>query len=265
MEIIVAIISFTLGACIGSFINMGIFRTALDYGLIKKKKSLLGKKRSFCDFCESPLPWWVNIPIISYLFLGGKSKCCSKKLPLSYLIVEILTGLSFLFVSSSYFDTSLISGIQVLYGWVLMSLLIFLTFFDIKYMILPDFATFSLIALAFVGVLFDEVSIIPYLVASIGSFLFLGFLNLITKGKGMGLGDVKFAIFMGLLLGWQRVLVAFYIAFISGAIWGLLMMLIKKIDKKKQIPFGPFLILGTVVALFFGGEILGFVNSYILR
>ena len=260
-----AVISFILGACIGSFINMAIFRTALDYGLTKRKKSLLKRKRSFCDYCESPLPWWANIPILSYLFLRGKSKCCQKKLPISYLIVEATSGLSFLLITLAYFDFSVVSLVQILYGFVLMSFLIFLTFFDIKYMILPDFATFTLIGLAFFGVLFDEVNIVPYLLASLGSFLFLGFLNLITKGKGMGLGDVKFAIFMGLLLGWQRVLVAFYIAFITGAVWGLMMMLFKKMGKKRQIAFGPFLILGTVAALFFGGEILRFVNSYILR
>jgi len=89
-----------------------------------------------------------------------------------------------------------------------------------------------------------------------GASAFLGFLYLITKGKGMGLGDVKLAIFMGLWLGWPKVLVAFYIAFMVGAVVGVILMAKKKLKRKSLIAFGPFLILGTIIASFWGDQLI---------
>jgi leader peptidase (prepilin peptidase)/N-methyltransferase len=139
---------------------------------------------------------------------------------------------------------------------VLVTLLVFSAVFDIKYLILPDFATIMLIIISSLGVLFDEPNIIPYLLSAIGAAGGLGFLYLITKGKGMGFGDVKLAVFMGLFLGWPNIIVAMYVAFVTGALFGLVGMVSKKMTKKTQIPFGPFLILGTLVALIWGKEII---------
>jgi len=265
MKLFIEFVLFVLGLCIGSFINMGIYRVAVLYGLKKKKFKVNKRKRSFCDYCGVDLPWWNNIPVISWFLLRGKSSCCNRKLPFVYPLVELLTGGMFLMVSMKYFELNLNSVLTVGFGFLVISFLIFSTFFDIKYMILPDFSTFILIGLAFVGVVFDEKNIIPYLLSALGGFLFLGFLNLITRGKGMGLGDVKLAIFMGLFLGWPKILVAYYLAFIVGAVYGVVMLLMKKVRKRGEIAFGPFLIMGAVIAWMYGKDLLAIVNSYILR
>jgi leader peptidase (prepilin peptidase) / N-methyltransferase len=132
---------------------------------------------------------------------------------------------------------------------VIVTLLVFSAVFDWKYMILPDFSTYILVILAlmfhyhnwWVGVL---------------SMGFLLSLHLLTKGNGMGMGDVKYALFMGLLLGGADVMIAFYIAFVTGAIVGVILLLMKKLKKKSHIPFGPFLIGGTFVSWYWGQEIL---------
>jgi len=141
--------------------------------------------------------------------------------------------------------------------------LVFSAVFDLKYMILPDFSTVILIILAVIF-LFVETPCVASLQDNILSALvasgFLLILNLITKGNGMGMGDVKLAVFMGLFLGYPKTIIAFYVAFIVGAIWGLILMIFKKATKKSQVPFGPFMILGFFVAWWFGNLILKFVS-----
>lgn len=254
---------FVLGLCLGSFVNMLVYRTAVKYKLKNPPSPRLrkGEKRSFCDFCGRQLKWYENIPMISWLIQKGKSRCCQKKLPLLYPIVELITGVLLVLI---VFRFNLLSGnlpvlielIRFFLVIVLVTLLVFSAVFDIKYLILPDFATIMLIIISFLGVVFDEPNIIPYLLSAAGAAGALGLLYLITKGKGMGFGDVKLAIFMGLFLGWPNIIVAMYIAFVIGALFGLVGMVSKKMTKKTQIPFGPFLILGTLVALIWGKEII---------
>lgn len=244
---------FILGLCGGSFVNMLVYRTAVKYELTKNK--IVNKKRSFCDFCGRQLKWYENIPVISWMIQKGRSRCCQKKLPILYPITEITTGLLFLIFSLKFE----ISNLNFFIGLIIITLLVFLTVFDLKYLILPDFAVVTLIIISFLGVVFDEPNIIPYFLSGLAGGGFLWLLNLITKGKGMGLGDVKLAVFMGLFLGYPKIIVAFYVAFVVGAIVGIILMIFKKIKKKTQIPFGPFLILGTLVAWFWGSKIIELV------
>jgi len=123
----------------------------------------------------------------------------------------------------------------------------------------------TLITVSFLGVIFDEPNIIPYLVSAIVGSGFLLILYLITKKKGIGFGDVKLAIFMGLFLGWPKIILAMYIAFITGAVIGVIGIFLKKINKKSQIAFGPFLILGTVIAWLWGKQILSLSVFQIFR
>lgn len=261
------IIIFVLGLCFGSFVNMLVYRTAVNYKLENKKFKVNGEKRSFCDYCGKQLNWFENIPILSWLVLKGKTKCCHKKLPLSYPVVELLMGLLFLFLNFKYnlfsdffISFGLLNSFKLIFGVTLVVLLIFSTVFDLKYMILPDFSTVVLIIIAFLGVVFDEKNIIPYLLSALGASVFLLILNLITKGNGMGLGDVKLAIFMGLFLGYPKIIIAFYVAFIVGAIFGLVLMIFKKVNRKSQVPFGPFLILGIFTAWWWGEKIVELIG-----
>lgn len=252
---------FVLGLCLGSFVNMLVYRIAQRYKLESRKFKIKSKDRSFCDFCGKQLHWYENIPVISWVLQKGKSKCCHKKLPIRYPIVELVTGILLILITYKF---NLFSGrfsiyiemIQLFWLMIVITLLIFLTVFDFKYLILPDFAVITLIIISFLGVVFDEPNVIPYLLSATGSFIFLGSLYLITKKRGIGFGDVKLAIFMGLFLGWPKIILAMYLAFIIGAIVGVIGISIKKISRKSKIAFGPFLILGTIIAWLWGKQIL---------
>ena len=237
---------FVMGLCCGSFVNMLVYRTAINYKLKKKIKSKIeNEKRSFCDFCGKQLHWYENIPVISWVIQKGKSRCCGKRLPYQYPMVEILTGVLFLLIGGQIGPP-----LQMITGFVFITLLVFSTVFDLKYMILPDFSTYILVGLSLFLLLINKENIFLYLLSAVGASGFLLFLNLITKGKGMGLGDVKLAIFMGLFLGWPKILVAMYAAFISGAVVGVILIINKKAKRKTLIPFGPFLIFGTLFAYY---------------
>lgn len=256
MEFGLEIMIFVLGLCCGSFVNMLAYRVAIDYGLEKKKFKVKNKNRSFCDYCGRQLKWYENMPVISWVIQRGKTRCCGKKLSILYPIVEIVTGLLFLMVW--FFGAIYESPLHLVLSLVIITFLVFSTVFDLKYMILPDFSTVILIGcsviLVFLGAIHE--SPLHLVIAAVSSFSFLGLLNLITEGKGMGWGDVKLAGFMGLFLGIKMVIVAFYVAFITGAFVGLALMISKKANRKTLVPFGPFLIFGTLLAWFWGSQIM---------
>ena len=232
---------------------MLVYRTAVKYGLMKgdHKSRPYNESRSYCDYCGKQLKWYENVPVISWLILKGKTKCCHKKLPVSYPIVEMLMGV--LFLLSVFLGRPQESPLQFWLGLLVIVLLVFSAVFDWKYMILPDFSTFILM---FGGHIGPPLQLILSALAAAG---FLLILNLITKGKGMGMGDVKLALFMGLFLGYPKIIIAFYVAFVVGAIYGLILIVFKKAKKKSQVPFGPFLILGTFVVWCFGNYLLSFI------
>ena len=280
MEIGLLIIIFVLGLCFGSFVNMLTYRVSIKYGMNKPMTKFqdTNKKRSYCDYCGRQLKWYENIPVISWMIQKGKTRCCQKKLSVLYPIVEIITGLIF----SIYFlitnnqipinpnnyqlpITNYQTIVQFMVGLVIIVFLVFSAVFDLKYMILPDFSTITLVFSALVLWFLGHFGDWTYMWSAVGSFLFLGFLYLITNKKGMGFGDVKLAIFMGLFLGYPKIIIAFYIAFVVGALVSLILIILKKAGKRTPIPFGPFLILGTFVAWFWGGWLISLSAFQIFR
>lgn len=251
---------FVLGLCVGSFINMSLFRVAVRYKLRKRADTGVrpyNKNRSFCDFCGRQLAWFDNIPVMSWLVYGGKSRCCGKKLPLLYPIVEISTGCLFLLnYQSSIFN------LQSIVVYLIIGLLVFEAVFDFKYMVIPDISAYSLIGIGLIRWIFVGTKI-DYLYTAFLSALFIFILHKIKiKGQqAMGDGDIFLAFFMGLFLGFPNIIVAFYIAFIVGAVVGIILIAFKKVKKLSPIPFGPFLILGTVVANFWGGKIINILEN----
>ena len=248
---------------------MLIFRVAKNYKLESRKFKVKSKKRSFCDYCGRQLIWYENIPVLSWIIQKGKTRCCGKKLSVLYPIVEMLMGILFLLfflitnnqetINPNNFQLLITNNqtlVQFLIGLVVIVFLVFSGVFDLKYMILPDFSTGILIVSALVLWYSGHFGDLNYILSSIFSFSFLGFLYLITKKRGMGFGDVKLAIFMGFFLGYPKIIVAFYIAFVVGALTSLILIIYKKASRKTQIPFGPFLILGTFVAWWWGGQII---------
>jgi len=249
MSLLLGITVFILGLCVGSFINMALWR-------VGNKKSFFKEARSICDFCGKQLKWYDNIPVISWIRYRGKSRCCGKKLPLLYPIVEITTGLLFLLnLQSTTFN------LQLIVIFIILGLLVFEAAFDFKYMMLPDATAWALIILAALRWILSGLPVINIICALI-SALFIFILHKIKiKGhEAMGDGDVFLAFFMGLFLGFPNIIVAFYIAFIVGAVVGAFLIYKKIIGRLSPIPFGPFLILGTIIAYYWGEKIIQIIK-----
>jgi len=248
---------FLFGLCIGSFLNVVIYR-------LEKKENLGG--RSFCPHCRRQLSWKDLFPVFSFLLLGAKCRYCKKKISWQYPIVEALTGLVFVFV----FNSVAFQLLDLSFLLYVASVLIVIFIYDVKHYIIPDKVLFPAIAITlvyrmiFVLTKGDWMVLGAYLLAVlIGSGFFL-FIFLVSRGRWMGFGDVKLAILMGLLLGFPNILVALFLAFFLGAVMGVMLMLFRKKNLKSEMPFGPFLIVGTCVAFFWGTLIIRWYLSYMI-
>lgn len=246
---------FVIGLFFGSFLNLIVDR-------LYSKETIL-KGRSHCEFCKKNLEWFDLIPLLSFIILKGKCRYCHKKLSFYYPLVEVTTGIlyvvSFLFVFGLNFQFTGIN-IQLLnffYFLFLSSSFIIIFFEDLKHGLIPEMVVYPTILVSFVYLILNSQPISNYLLSGFGAFSFFLLLFLITKGKGMGFGDVILAFLLGLVLGFPKIILALYIAFLTGAIFGLILILWKKKRSLKEtIPFGPFLIAGTLISLFLGYSII---------
>lgn len=260
MSVLQTFFLFVLGLCVGSFLNVLIDR------LPKEEQVFRG--RSYCDHCHHQLAWYDLIPVLSWLCLRGRCRYCYSPISWQYPVVEIITGLSFVFIYQwvmSWCSASLDCCVATLLHGYIASSLIVIFFTDLKYQIIPDKVVFSGIGLALLFHLFHRPrSPFAYasghlggvLPAGLGAAGFFLCLFLLTRGKGMGMGDVKLALFMGLFLGFPKIVIAFYLAFLTGALLGVILILLKKKKFGEHIPFGPFLVGGTLGAMFWGEKIL---------
>ena len=261
MDIVLPFFVFIFGLLIGSFLNVVIFR-------VEKNEHLGG--RSYCPSCKKPLAWHDLVPVFSFLWLRGKCRNCKQKISWQYPIIEIVTGLLFLLIFNFQF-----SIFNTLFLFYVAAVLIVIFVIDLKFYLIPDRVLLPAIVAAFFyrvlnfgnWDLFGNWSLVigisplafNFILASvIGSSFFL-MIFLVSKGVWMGFGDVKLAIFLGLLVGFPGILLALFLAFLFGAIIGVIGMLAKKKGLKSELPFAPFLIIGTWVTLFFGEQI---VNWY---
>ncbi|MEK7536245.1 MAG: prepilin peptidase [Patescibacteria group bacterium] len=214
---------FLLGLIIGSFIS------AITYRIPKKIDFIKG--RSFCDSCKKKLAWYDNIPLFSFLLYKGKSRCCEKKISIRYPLIE------------------LVSVIGAVVAWLFFGNLAFVILFfltlcifiiDLEHQIIPDELTWIILLL---GLIANSQSPMTVLFSAFFLSLLLLFLHLITKGRGMGLGDVKLAVALGLWLGLEKGLIWLILSFIIGGIVASILLLLKKAKLKTKIAFGPFLII----------------------
>jgi len=210
------------------------------------------------------LAWFENIPLLSFVVLRGKCRTCSKKIDWSYPLVEGVTGVLFLWWATlgvAFFRLSQapLTYFQPLF-WLLVGLMLVVIFFsDVLYMIIPDYAlvVLGVATLAYRGVLV-HLGVMRvedfYLSLASGAVGFLVFLALFlgTRGRGMGFGDVKFAFIMGFLVGFPRVLIAMFVGFLTGGIYGGGLLLMGKKKFGSKVAFGPFLVVGLVTSLLWG-------------
>lgn len=248
------------GLFVGSFLNVLIDR------LPKEEQVIRGRSR--CDTCRKSLRWYDMFPVISWVFLSGRCRYCRSSIPLRNTVVELLTGAlfvgSYVIVQNSLSqlritnyppaspDGSAFGGLSelriIFLYWVLVSCLIAIFFIDLKHKIIPD----ELVVIAFLAAIGISVlnpshyTSANYALSALGAASFFMFLILITRGRGMGWGDVKFVAVMGALLGYPGIVVALYIAFLTGAIVSVMLILLRRLSLKKTIAFGPFLVIATV-------------------
>lgn len=246
------------GLAVGSFLNVLIDR------LPKGKNVIRG--RSYCDHCTHALSWYDLVPILSFIWLGRKCHYCRKKISWQYPLVELITGILFIFTYSMMIRIiePLNSLIIFAYYLVIVSGLITIFFTDLKYRIIPDQILVVLILAASIYLfLFGRNALVSHLLAGVIFFLVFLALVLITRGKGMGLGDVKFAGVMGFILGSPKVAVAFYLSFLTGAAFSLILIMMGKKSMKSTIPFGPFLAASTGVSLLYGDALWNIFRGFI--
>jgi len=245
------LIIFLFGLAVGSFLNVLIDRLPKDESVIKG--------RSYCDRCKKPLLWYDLIPLLSFLILKGKCRNCHSPISYFYPTVELITGVIFVFLfiflpqeNIKYQISNIKYVISLIYYLFITSSLIIIFFTDLKYGIIPDKIVYPavLVSLFYLFIIHNSLFLI-HVMSALGAFLFFLILYLGTKGRGMGFGDVKLVFLLGLFLGWPKVIVAFYIAFLTGAVVGCILILWgKKRLTGGTIAFGPFLVLGAIISLF---------------
>ncbi len=239
---------FILGTVIGSFLNVCIYR-------IPAGKSIVSPP-SACPHCGHRIRWFQNVPILSYIILGGKCASCRTGISLRYPAVEALTGLLFALVLY-YFGFSA----ATLVYWLLLAALVVITFIDLDHQIIPDVISLPGIVIGFIGSFF--VPWLSWLDSFLGIVVGGGVLLLIAwiyekmaKREGMGGGDIKLLGMLGAFLGWKAVLPVIFIASLVGSLIGVPLMLLQKGDTKLAIPFGPFLAFSATVYLFWGEQLI---------
>lgn len=243
------------GLALGSFINVVIYR-------LPRKESLIFPA-SHCPVCNTPIKYRDNIPILSYALLGGRCRSCSAKISWIYPLVEFVTA-------SMAVALFLINGrsINFVADYSLGAILLVTSIIDSKHMIIPDRLNFTGAIIAIIFSLwrgFDGI-VRSFEGAFFGFFILMILYwmgKLLFKREGVGFGDVKLAIVIGLFVGPFWCLIALLLAIITGGIWGIIQLIIGNKKIGMQIPFGPFIALGGFLVLFFKVQILYFVEQYL--
>jgi leader peptidase (prepilin peptidase)/N-methyltransferase len=242
------IVTFIFGLVIGSFLNVCIYRLPRDKSVVFPPSS--------CPGCNARIKPYHNIPVISYLLLGGKCASCGTRISPIYPAVELLNGLMYMAVLYRFGLTG-----QAVLIMAIVSTFIVITFIDIEHRIIPNEITYPGIPLSLLlGPLVLHTGFLNSFIGAVagGGFLFgVSFLvSAIIKMETLGFGDVKLIAMVGGLLGWKLTLLTIFLGSALGSVAGIGLIYIKKMDRRAMIPFGPFLVFGALVSLFFGQEII---------
>jgi leader peptidase (prepilin peptidase)/N-methyltransferase len=242
------LVVFLLGCCLGSFLNVCIYRVPRDLSIVYP--------RSFCPVCQAPIRAYDNIPLLSYLLLRGKCRNCHGEIFWRYPFVEALTGT---FALSLY----------VHFGFTLLFIsfltfaaaMIVITFIDLDHRIIPDVISLPGIGIGLLLSFFlPSISVKDSLIGIIaggGTLYGVAFVyETLTKREGMGGGDVKLLAMIGAWLGWKAILFTLFFASLSGTFIGGGAMLLQKQGRHYAIPFGPFLAFSGLVYIFFGPQLI---------
>ncbi|WP_028783356.1 prepilin peptidase [Thalassobacillus devorans] len=243
MNFIFIVYFFIIGLVFGSFFNVVGFRIP--------KQTLLQHQRSHCPSCGNQLSWQDLIPVLSYLHLKGRCRYCRTSISIIYPFVELFTGS--LFAYSYYIFGSTVELFTVL---LLISLFSIIFVSDMTYMYIPDKVLITFFSLFFVlRMLHPTITWSNAFLGGISGIFLIGMIILLSKG-GMGAGDMKLFGIIGFAMGIEGMMVSFFLAVISGACLSMAFLVSGKVARKQPIPFGPFIIFGTLTAYFYSDKIL---------
>ena len=260
---------FAFGCLFGSFFNVCIYRIPRE---IFWKKS-----RSHCPACSALIPWWYNLPVVSWLYLHGKAACCGARISIHYPLVELGTGVLWVMIFACFpfldwnggawtFETT--ESLRFIHALVFSSVLLICSVIDFEHQIIPDVLSLPMIALsplvaAFHPELDLQSSIIGIFLGG-GIFYAVAWIYfLIRKEYGLGLGDVKLLAAIGGWLGYQSVLTTIFWASMLGSIIGIgALLMTRNRSLKLKLPFGPFLSIAAVLLLLFGRQLSGYIISF---
>lgn len=248
------IVSIIFGAIVGSFLNVCIIR-------LPKGESII-IPGSHCPQCNHPIKFYDNIPLISYLLLGGKCRYCKRSISAQYPLIEGTTAISSLLLFLKY-------GLSLSYFFYFsfVAALIIITVIDLYHQIIPDVISIPGIGVGLLGALIIPHitffnSLLGILLGGGSLFIVATFYQWLFKREGMGGGDVKLLAMIGAFLGWDAVILTILLSSLIGSITGIIIMVLKGKDFKYAIPFGPFLSLGAVIALFYKNEIISWYLQF---
>ena len=251
------ILAGVLGLCVGSFLNVVIYR--LPNGMN------LAKPDSHCTTCDYILKWYDNIPVLSYIILGGRCRKCKQKISPRYMLVEIFNALLWLLCVYLFWEKSIVYAVVCA---IVSSTLVCIFFVDLEHMLIMDSFNVTLALAGIVAIFFDGYT--EWYDHLIGAAVFGGLFLAIYYGaililhkEGMGFGDVKLAFAAGLFLGWQRVIPTIFIASVSAAVVLVAARHIRKDEEGKEYPFGPFIAVGILLSMLFGAPLVDWYLSLI--
>lgn len=246
--VLLYIIIFLYGIVIGSFLNVCIYR-------IPKQENIV-KIRSHCMNCGYQLKWYDLVPLFSYLCLRGRCRCCKQKISVQYPLIELLNGALYCIVFAVY-------GISVealLYA-LLASALITLSVIDFRTYEIPVGINIFILALGLIRIATDFTHWSDYAVGFLVVSGFLYLVHLVTRGRGIGGGDIKLMAVSGLLLGWKQILLAFVMGCIIGSVIHIARMKIS--GQGHMLAFGPYLSIGILISALAGDQMIAWYLSYI--
>ena len=244
------ILAGVLGLCVGSFLNVVIYRLPNEMNLAKPS--------SHCTTCDYVLRWYDNIPVLSYIMLGGKCRKCKNPISPRYMLVEIFNALLWVLSVHLFWEQNILYAVL---SAVVLSTLVCIFFIDLEHMLIFDRFVLIIVAAGITAIFCDSFTEWhDHLIGSLavgGFFLLVYCVAIMVLGKeGLGFGDVKLAFAAGLLLGWQRMLLAMLIASVSASVILLIVKHKRGDENGKEYPFGPFIAIGIAIALLVGEPII---------
>lgn len=259
MSLFVFILVIVLGLVMGSFVNVVIGRTLSGESFVSG--------RSRCDHCKQLIAWYDNVPLLSFVLLGGRCRQCKKRISWQHPVVEIMTALLFVWwygVGFAFFQLtqSPLPYLQPAFWLVIGILLLIVVISDLISTLIPDYAVVGLGILALLYRLYlvsagvmEPLDLWRAIFIGESLAVLFGLIIAMTKGRGMGWGDVKLILVLGWLVGYPRMVVGTFLSFFIGAMVGIVLLAFKKRRFGQAIPFGPFLVLGALLALVWGNSI----------